>query len=83
MKLTLDLKLTPLQIAQAFCDLDDDDQAQMFIEAARIARGWDEPQTVQWYRVGRHLATCSCSTWEARELVRNIALAVVEHPTDG
>jgi hypothetical protein len=73
MKLTLTIKLTPAQLAEAFCEMDDEDQAQVFIEAARIARGWDAPPAVQWSRVGGHLRTCSCSSADARALVRGLA----------
>lgn len=75
MKVTLDLKLSIVQLAQAFCDLDDEEQAQFFIEAARIASTtWERPATfMQWRSVGKHLATCACSTDDAREMVRDIA----------
>jgi len=75
MKLEIQLDLTPVQLAQAFCDLSDEEQAQFFIEAARIAREtWQGPATfLQWREVGKHLAACACSTDDARELVRDIA----------
>lgn len=75
MKIEVQLDLTPAQLAQAFCDLDDEQQAQFFIDAARIAREtWEAPATfLQWREVGKHLATCACSTDDARELVRDIA----------
>lgn len=75
MKLTVDLQLTPAQLAEAFCEMDDEQQAQVFIEAARIAREtWEQPATfLQWREVGKHLATCACSTDDARDLVRDIA----------
>lgn len=72
-------KLTALEIAEAFCELDDEQQAQFFIEAARIAEGWPtSPRVLQWYSIGRHLKTCSCSTWEAREMVGEIGRAANE-----
>lgn len=78
MKLTVDLQLTPAQLAAALCDLDDEQQAQVFIEAARIAQAWPSAvaRTMQWWSVGKHLATCACSTEEARDLVRDIAAGV-------
>jgi hypothetical protein len=80
MKLALDVKLTPKQLAEAFCEMNDEDQAQFFIECAAIAATWKvDPREMsggpgmQWWSAGRHLATCDCSTHEAREMVRDIA----------
>lgn len=71
------VELSPLQIAEAFCQLGDEEMAQVFIEAARIAEAWrdTDPKAspgMQFYLVGRHLRTCECSTEEARELIREI-----------
>jgi hypothetical protein len=73
-KLGVDIKLTPAQLAEAFCELDDEAQAQFFIECARIGETWETRATCfQWHAVGRHLRDCECSTYEAREMVRDIA----------
>jgi len=80
-KLTIEIdrKFTPREIAAAFCDLDDEGQAQFFIECASIASEWNIPGRLgadwQWYVVGRHLATCECSNDDARDMVREIARA--------
>lgn len=79
MKLEVSIKLTPQQIAQAFCELDDDAQAQVFIEIGEIAKSWDVP-SMQWYAIGDHLRTCKCSTFEARQLVQEIADAIRDAP---
>jgi hypothetical protein len=80
MKLTVERKLTPAEVAQAFCELDDDQMAQVFVEAAKIEATWSGPGFMgpgwQWYAVGRHLRTCSCSTEDARDMVREIAKAI-------
>ena len=77
MKLSVDVKLSVVELATAFCELDDEQQAQFFIESARIAESWDGAgRVMQWHSVGRHLATCVCSTYEAREMVRSIADSV-------
>ena len=83
MKLDIDVTLTPRQIAQAFCDLGDEDQAQFFIECAAIAATWREGDpnalpSYQWHVVGRHLRTCECSTYEARAMVEEIAGGIAE-----
>lgn len=64
---------TPPQVAAAFCALTDDDQAQVFIEIARIASTWERSSGMQWWAVGRHLRDCECSTYEARDLIDEIA----------
>jgi len=77
MKLTVNVKLTPAELAAAFCELDDEAQAQFFIDAARIAETWGGAgPAMQWFTVGRHLKTCACSTYEARAMVREIADAI-------
>lgn len=73
MKLDVSIRLTPKQVAEAFCDLDDEAQAQVFIEVAAIAATWTSCTFPQWLAVGKHLRTCECSTQEARDLVADIA----------
>jgi hypothetical protein len=73
--LTIDRKLTPAELAEAFCELNDEAQAQVFIEIARIAATWPPGNFMQWHAVGRHLRDCECSTPEAVDLVREIAEA--------
>jgi len=77
MKIDIDIKITPVQLAEAFCEMYDEDQAQFFIECARIASTWKVPPTIfQWHSVGRHLKTCSCSNDDARDMVREIAQGI-------
>ena len=66
-------EITPLLVAQMFAELTDDDQAQVFIEVAKIAATWDRHSGMQWFAIGRHLRDCECSTYDARDLVRDIA----------
>ncbi len=75
MKICAEVRLTPLELAKAFCELNDEAQAQFFIECARIAGEWSGGLGAdwQWTQVGAHLRTCSCSTDEARDMVRAIA----------
>lgn len=76
LKLSIDVELTPAQLAEAFCSLGDEEQAQVFIEAAAIAEKWRESggsPGMQWHLVGGHLRKCACSTEEAREMVEAIA----------
>jgi hypothetical protein len=64
-------------LAEAFCDLDDERQAEFFIEVAAIARQWPAGgASMQFWRIGRHLATCPCATDDARELVHDLAAGV-------
>ena len=66
-------------LAKCFAELDDDSQAQFFVEVAKHAQGWKHHQSDQWYRVGRHMSTCECSTQEARDLIEMIHAGL--HPT--
>ena len=76
MKVTAEVTLTPSVIAEAFCGLNDEGQAQVFIEVAKLAATWDGRPGYQWWLVGRHLRNCECSTDEARDIVREIASAM-------
>lgn len=71
------VSLTVKELATAFAGLDDEQQAQFFIDVASEAAEWkDEPGAMtfdQWYGVGRHLRTCECSTDAARDLVMRLA----------
>lgn len=78
MKTTVDIDLTPRQLAEAFAELMDEAQAQFFIEVAAIAQGWDGPAGYQWALVGGHLATCACSTQAARDMVRDLADGIAD-----
>lgn len=79
MKIEVEVRLTPAQLAQAFWALDDERQAQFFIDAARIAheicaKTGGNPG-FQWFSIGGHLRNCPCSTYEARQMVEDIASA--------
>lgn len=63
--------LSPRELAEAFCQLNDEAQAQFFIEVAAIAASWTGTFP-QWLAVGRHLGECQCATDGAREMVRDI-----------
>lgn len=56
--------------ADWFCELNDEQQADFFIEVARRSSRWVRDHTNQWWLVGRHLGTCDCSTEEARDMVK-------------
>lgn len=73
MKFEVDVELTPEVLARAFCDMNDEEQADFFIHAAAIAAKWSDPAQHQWMMVGIHLKTCECSTFGAREMIRNLA----------
>jgi hypothetical protein len=70
----------PESLAEEFCKLDDDTQAQFFTHVARIMASWPvvAGAVFQAHAIGRHLATCECSTEAARELIRNIVSAMDE-----
>lgn len=73
--------LTPQVLARGFCALYDEDQAQFFIEVAKIAKSWTEKNERsfgadwQWHSVGRHLATCACAHGSL-EMVETVLYAI-------
>lgn len=63
--------------AQVFANLDDEQQADFIIQVAEIAKGWGPGKAwYQWFTIGRHLATCDCSTQEARDMILEIARGI-------
>lgn len=56
-------------LATMFAGLNDDEQARFFCKAAELL---GEGREMQAHFIGKHLATCECSTHEGRELVRGI-----------
>lgn len=84
MKLEAEVKVTPRLVAEMLASLNDEQQAQVIIELAAIAQEWAgngsaffAGWTYQFFLVGRHLATCACSTDAARELVHNLHVGMV------
>lgn len=73
-----EVAFTPRVLAEVFADMSDEDQAQFFIEVAEIACQWEQGanQGWQWSLVGGHLRDCSCSSPEARDIVRAIARGI-------
>lgn len=74
-QIELDVKL----LAEQFCAMSDEEQAQFFIECAAIAAAWPTKYGgagYQWYLAGRHLSTCECSNEDAREMVRELASGI-------
>jgi hypothetical protein len=71
-------ELTPEILAAAFCSMNDEEQADFFIHADRIAREtWtDGLPDSQWHYVGGHLKNCECSTEGARQMVESIHYAM-------
>jgi hypothetical protein len=76
----VEVDITPELLGQLFADMDDDAQCRFFVAAAEVASKWAGDWRGQFYAVGGHLRNCSCSSEEARELVRTIAHGV-EHGT--
>jgi hypothetical protein len=70
------IAVTPERVAEMFASLDDDGQAQVFVEVAKIAALWTDTNMDQWSAVGAHLRDCECSTDGAREIVERIAFGI-------
>lgn len=72
-------------LAEQFCELDDDSQAQFFEAVGRIMERWvDEPRSYgpSWQRfaIGRHLRTCACITSVGRRVIEEIYEAMQPEP---
>ena len=78
MRVTAEYTLTLDQLADAFCQLDDDAQAQFFVKAAAIMDAWPGALTDDWQAqaIGTHLRECECSTQAARDLIGSIHYAM-------
>jgi hypothetical protein len=63
-------------VAKWFCELDDEKQADFFIQVAKRAKGWERDQGHQWWLVGRHLVNCICGTTEALDLVAELSYGI-------
>lgn len=74
---TATIEITPRLVAEMLAEMNDEDQAQVFIELAEIAATWAGANFQQWYSVGRHLRTCECSNDNARRLISDIARGLV------
>lgn len=71
---TVRVCLSVRQIAEAFCKLDDDEQAKFFVCVGGIMKAWGAGRLeTQCFNVGRHLVNCACSTHEARDVVNAMA----------
>ena len=85
MKATIEITPTIQQLAEVFCEWSDDEQAQFFIAVAEIGRrDFSGPGKLgadwQFDRIGAHLRTCSCSTEDARDMVRSIFEGMTREP---
>jgi hypothetical protein len=70
----MELVLSTEEIAKAFCDLDDDAQAQFFVHVAADMAKWGGGKgAMQIFYIGKHLQECECSTEEARDWVKDLA----------
>jgi hypothetical protein len=69
-------------IAELFCAMTDDGQAQFFVHAAAAMAKWERPGAADWQAlaIGRHLRDCECSTEGGREFIRSIIYAMDNPP---
>ena len=80
---TVKVPISVPRLAEIFANMDDDKQAQFFVEVAAIFKTWGHYKAEsQCIYIGGHLRNCKCSTDEARELIRSIAYGL-EHSTHG
>lgn len=69
-------------IADLFCAMTDDGQAQFFVHVAALMAKWprSDAATFQALTIGRHLRDCECSTDGGREFIRSIIYAMDKPP---
>lgn len=73
MKIEHEVRLTPEKVAEAFCELNDDQMAVFFEEVGRRAQLWPGAgAAMQWFAVGQHMKTCDCVTFEGRNVIETI-----------
>lgn len=72
MKIVHETRLTPEQVAEAFCELNDDQMALFFEEVGKIAKDWKGSAGMQWYLTGQHMKSCACVTDIGRSVVDEI-----------
>ncbi len=66
--------------AKWFAGLNDDEQSKFFVSVCANMQDVSAAQReTQWFAIGNHLATCECSTEEAREMIRSIVYGI-DHP---
>lgn len=72
-RIETDIELGIDVAAKWFAGLNDDEQAKFLVAVAAYAHeSFGLRPESQWMAIGNHLATCECSTEEARELIRGI-----------
>jgi hypothetical protein len=69
----LEIDLDVKTAAKWFANLSDDDMAQFLIEVAEESKKYPSDPDNQWYYLGGHLRNCSCSTDDARDMVKSWA----------
>lgn len=86
-KIETEITLDIATAAKWFAGLNDDEQSKFFVAVcANMADVGHFQSETQWIAIGNHLATCECSTEEAREMIRGIVYGmdhpVSHHPID-
>ena len=78
MKIEVDIKITPQQLAELFCEMNDDEQTRFFGDVAHIMSGWKpHERELQIEFIGSHLVDCECGGAGARELIKGIYRSMV------
>ena len=79
MKIEADIDLTSRQLAEAFCEMNDDEQTRCFGDVAAVMETWaPHKRLLQVSFIGSHLVDCDCGGERARELITGIYEAMTE-----
>ena len=75
---TIEIEPTVKELAECFAHLNDEDQAQFFVEVDAVMESWGSyKRGMQISFIAGHLATCNCVTQGAKDFIRDIAECVV------
>jgi len=67
---TTEIELDIKTAAKWFANLDDDEMCRFLVAIAEESKSFTGHADNQWYYLGGHLKNCTCSTEDAREMVR-------------
>lgn len=70
-KVTTEIELDIATAAKWFASLDDDSMCRFLVAVAEEAKKFDGSPDHQWYYLGGHLRNCTCSTDDARDMIRS------------
>lgn len=79
MKTTVEIDLSPRDIAELFCAWTDEEQTQFFHDVADVMAKWaPSARDSQIEFIGRHISDCACGGEGARAFVADLHASMTE-----